>query len=321
MDAMDDFSIPGTQLTVSVSNKIVFSEGLGYSDIKNRTPVTTATRFRIGSISKSLTSAALVKLAAEKKLDLDAPVRNYVPSFPQQKYAVTTRQLAGHLGGVRRYYENELFRNEHYNNSLESISIFKDDSLLFKPGTQYYYSSYGWNLIGAVVEGASHLNYLDYMLKNIWKPLGMKQTYGDVVDSIMADKSRFYYATGEEAESYDLSYKYPSGGLISTTEDLVRFGNELLYGSYFDKTLTRKVFETQFTSDNTPTNYGLGWNILKDRNGHRVWYHAGDLLEGSGYLLIYPDDGIVIGFLANSGDGLSFDIQNIGELLYNNKVR
>jgi CubicO group peptidase (beta-lactamase class C family) len=320
-DFMEDFSVPGTQLTVSVNSKIVVSEGFGYSDIEKKAPVTTATCFRIGSISKSLTAAALLKLVAEKKLDLDVPVQNYVTSFPQKKYTVTTRQLAGHLGGIRHYGENELIRKEHYNNSLESISIFKDDSLLFKPGTQYHYSSFGWNLIGAIIEKVSKHNLLDYMYNNIWNPLGMMQTYGDVADSIMTDKSKFYYVTGEEAESYDLSYKYPSGGLISTTEDLVRFGNELLYGNYFDKALTKQLFETQFTSDNIPTNYGLGWNILEDRNGHRVWYHAGDLLESSGFLLIYPDDGIVIAFLANSRDGLSFDIQNIGELLYKNRIR
>jgi serine beta-lactamase-like protein LACTB len=231
-------------------------------------------------------------------------------------YTVTTRQLAGHLGGIRHYTENELIQMVHYDNSVESISIFKDDSLLYEPGSEYHYSSYGWNLIGAVVERASDQNYLDYMLDNVWKPLGMLQTYGDVPDSIMANKSRFYYVTGEEAEDYDLSYKYPSGGLLSTTQDLVRFGNELLHGDYFERALTKQLFQTQYTSHNIPTNYGLGWNILKDRNGHRVWYHAGDLLEGSGYLMIYPDDDIVIALLANSRDGLSFDIQSIGELFY-----
>lgn len=315
-DFIDNFSVSGTQLTVSVNNKIVVSEGFGYSDIENKTPVTTATRFRIGSISKSLTSAALLKLVAEKKLDLDAPVQNYVPSFPQKKYTFTTRQLAGHLAGIRHYNENELTPKEHYTTCVESLSIFANDSLLFKPGTQYHYSSYGWNLIGAVIEKASAESYLDYMLENIWKPLRMMQTYGDVADSVMANRSKFFSVTGEEAEGYDLSYKYPSGGLISTTEDLVKFGNELLHGNYFDEALTKQLFEPQHTSSNESTHYGLGWNIVKDKNGHRVWYHAGELLESSGYLLIYPDDDIVIAFLANSGEGLSFDIQSIGELFY-----
>lgn len=89
-----------------------------------------------------------------------------------------------------------------------------------------------------------------------------------------------------------------------------------MHGNYFDSTLSEKLFETQYTSDSIPTKYGLGWNIVEDRNGHRVWYHSGVLLEGSGYLLIYPDDDIVVAFLANSGEGISFDIQSIGELFY-----
>jgi len=315
-DFLSQVSVPGMQLAISVKNKIVFSEGFGYSDIETKTPVTTSTRFRVGSISKSLTSGALLKLMAEKKLDLDAPVQNYVPSFPQKKYAFNTRQLAGHLSGIRHYAENELIRMEHYNNSLESILIFKDDSLLFKPGAHFYYSSYGWNLIGAVIEQVSGENYLDYMYKNIWKPLGMQHTYGDIADSTMAGKSKFYDLTGEEVEQYDLSSKYPSGGLLSTTEDLVKFGNELLHGNYFDPSLKKQLFVEQHTSDNESTKYGLGWNIVKDKNGHRVWYHAGNLSESSGYLLIYPDDDIVIAFLANSGEGLSFDIQDMGELFY-----
>jgi CubicO group peptidase (beta-lactamase class C family) len=277
----------------------MISKGFGFADVAGKLPVATQTQFRIGSISKALTSAALIKLATEKSLDLDAPVQNYVPAFPEKKFVVTTRQLAGHLAGIRHYAESELIQKRHYHNSTESISIFKDDSLLFKPGTQYAYSSYGWNLIGAVIEGAAHENYLDYMVKNIWVPLEMNQTYGDIADSAMANRSRFYYATGEQAGSDDLSYKYPSGGLLSTTEDLVKFGNELLRGRYFDRDLKKQLFESQHTSDGKPTSYGLGLNTVKDKNGHRVWYHAGDLPESSGYLLIYPDDDMVIAFLAN----------------------
>lgn len=322
-DFMDQGTINGMQLTISVKENTVFSKGFGLSDILSGDSVTTKTRFRIGSISKSLTSAALVKLAAENKLDLDDPVRKYVPSYPKKQYTFTTRQLAGHLAGIRHYNTSDtsdMIRTDHFKNASESVSIFMNDSLLFKPGTQYHYSSFGWNLIGSIIEHASQQNYLDYMYNNIWQPLGMMQTYGDIADSIMVDKSKFYAMTGEEARKYDLSDKFPSGGLISTTEDLVRYGNELLYGSFLDPILKKQLFLEQHTSDGTPTKYGLGWNIVRDKNGHRVWYHAGILMEGSGYLLIYPDDDIVVAFLANSSDGISFDIQSIGEQFYKKKI-
>lgn len=102
----------------------------------------------------------------------------------------------------------------------------------------------------------------------------------------------------------------------AATEDLVKFGNALLHSSYFDPTLVKDFVESQFTSDDTPTGYGLGWYVSHDRNGHRIWYHAGDLLNSSAFLVIYPDDDIVVAFLANSQQGLLLDIQQIGALFY-----
>jgi CubicO group peptidase (beta-lactamase class C family) len=307
------------QLAVSVKNKTVFSEAFGLADDESARPVSTKTRFRIGSVSKALTSAALIKLVADKKLDLDAPIQKYIPSFPEKKYLITTRQLAGHLAGIRHYRENDisdLVRTEHFENAADAIRIFKDDSLLFVPGTQFHYSSYGWNLLGAVIEGASGTTFLNYMHQNIWKPLNMTQTYGDVADSVISDRSTFYDATGQKAAFEDLSYKYPGGGLLSTADDLVKFGNALINGTTFDPELKKLLFESQRTADGTLTNYGLGWFIGKDNNGHRMWFHAGDLLNSSSYLLIYPDDNIVVAFSANAQEGLLFDIRDVAPLYY-----
>ncbi len=317
---LDEHNVNGVQLAVSVKNKTVFSEAFGLADEESSKATTTKTKFRVGSVSKALTSAALIKLVADKKLDLDVPIQKYVQSFPQKRYPITTRQLAGHLAGIRHYRDNDihdLVRTAHYKNATDAISIFQDDSLLFEPGTQYHYSSYGWNLIGAVIEGASQMSFLQYMRHNIWKPMKMLDTYGDVADSVMSNRSTFYDATGQKATFEDLSYKYPGGGLLSTAEDLVTFGNELLHGNVLDPELTKKLFESQLLKDGKETGYGLGWYIGKDSNGHRIWFHAGDLLNSSAYLLIYPDDDIVVAFTANSQEGLQFDVREIAPLYYN----
>lgn len=318
-DFLNETGVNGIQLCVSVKGKIKLSQGFGMADVENNLPVTVSTRFRINSISKAITSAALIKLMSENKLDLDAPIQKYVPSFPEKKYLITTRQLAGHLAGIRAYNEkdlSDLVRNEHYKSAAQAIRIFENDSLLFKPGSDFLYSTFGWNLIGAVIEGASGMNYLDYMQENIWKPMNMLGTCGDDKTKNITNRSKFYDVTGEENEYGDFSYKYSGGGLLSTAEDLVRFGNELLHGYYLKPTQTALLFETQFTSNKKPTGYGVGWYISKDKNGHRIWHHAGDIFSSSSNLIIYPDDDIVIAFLANSQDGVLFDIQKIGELFY-----
>jgi CubicO group peptidase (beta-lactamase class C family) len=321
---MDEYQVDGAQLAVSRDGKRVLSEGLGLADVEKNRPVTPNTQFKVGSISKALTSAALLQLVRERKLDLDAPVQRYVPGFPVKKYPVTTRQLAGHLAGIRHYHTGspeahraDLVRTKHYASATEALEVFGNDTLLYPPGTRYHYSSYGWSLVGAVIEGASGQNYLDYMRANIWEPLGLKRTYGARADSLLPDRSASYEATGEKAATGDPSYNYPGAGLLSTAEDLVAYGNALLQGGYFDRGLARELlFTSQQTTDGTPTGYGLGWNILKDKAGRTVWFHRGLLLDGSGFLVLYPEEKLVLAFLANSPEGAHLDIEKLAAVFH-----
>src|SRR5205814_688732 len=175
--------IPGVQVAVAIDGTLVWSEGFGYADAARRRPVTRATQFRIGSVSKPLTAATVALLYEQGKLDLDAPVQRYVPSFPDKGYPITTRQLAGHLAGVRHYLGDEFLLNRNFDTVLEGLAIFQGDSLLFPPGTKFSYSSYGWNLISAVVEGAAWQYFLTYMSRNVLRPLGLTHTAPDREDS------------------------------------------------------------------------------------------------------------------------------------------
>ncbi len=316
---MDETGMNGMQVQVSIGNKIRWGASLGYADIENKIVVTDSTRFRINSISKSMTSLALIRLMAAKQLDLDAPVQKYLPGFPEKKYPITIRQLAGHLAGFRDYKEDDpadYIRTEHFATATAALRVFQDDTLLFEPGTRFYYSPFGFNLIGSVIENISGTHYLDYMRKNIWVPMQLFNTCGDEINGRIPGRSKFYGATGEEEELGDLSYKYPAGGLLSTATDLVKMGNELLHGTVTDPGLRHLLFETQYTTDKQPTGYGLGWYTGTDRNGHRIWYHSGDSFSSSSGLIIYPDDDMVISFLGNSQDGVAFDLQELGAMFY-----
>ncbi|MEQ9402856.1 MAG: serine hydrolase [Cyclobacteriaceae bacterium] len=321
--------IPGLQLAVMKDDSLVYSNAFGYSDKINSVKADPATQFRIASISKTLTSAGLMKLVSQGKIDLDKSVQYYVQSFPQKKHPITVRQLLGHLGGIRDYYgkswEEELFIQDHYNNSTEAISIFSNDTLVAEPGKQFVYSSFGYTLLGAVIEGASNQSYIEYMNHAIWKPLKMDFTYGDIADSTMTHKSKFYFLLGEESTPYDLSYSFPSGGLVSTSEDLVNFGSALLGDKLLSNSLLKQVFETQYTSNGQSTGYGLGWYIGEDSNGNETWYHAGELPSSGSILIIYPEHNLVIALLANSpvisetDDGFSEEIQELAEMVINHK--
>src|SRR5579862_7980256 len=133
--------IPGLSLAVAVDGHIVYSEGFGYADLEERVPVWPTTKFRIGSVSKPLTAIALAQLVEAGKLDLDAPVQKYVPSFPDKGAVITTRMLAGHLGGIRHYQDDEFKIQQHYANVLDGLKIFENDPLVSPPGTKFNYSS------------------------------------------------------------------------------------------------------------------------------------------------------------------------------------
>src|SRR5438105_9025629 len=175
--------IPGVQVAVAIDGTLVWSEGFGYADAARKRPVTRATQFRIGSVSKPLTAAAVVLLYEQGKLDLDAPIQRYVPTFPDKGYPISTRQLAGHLAGIRHYKDREFFFNRHFPTVRDGLEIFQDDSLLFPPGTRFSYSSYGWNLVSAVVEGAAGEDLLPSISGRVFGSLGLTPTAPDRADS------------------------------------------------------------------------------------------------------------------------------------------
>src|SRR5512143_2593056 len=155
LDTMAALRIPGAQIAVIQDGVLIWSEGFGLADVEQQVPVTPITRFRIASISKSVTAVGLGLLVQEGKVDLDQPVQRYVPYFPEKRWPITVRQVAGHIAGIRHYRDGEFENMRPYPSVRDGVAIFAEDSLLFEPGTRFSYSSYGWNLISAVIEGAS----------------------------------------------------------------------------------------------------------------------------------------------------------------------
>ena len=295
--------IPGLQVAVAVGGKLVWSEAFGYADVAREVPVTAETQFRIGSVSKPLTAAAVALLYEQGKLDLDAPVQRYVPSFPDKGYPITTRQLAGHLAGIRHYRGDEFLRNRHFDTVLEGLAIFQGDSLLFPPGTKFSYSSYGWNLISAVVEGAAGQDFLTYMSRNVLRPLGLTHTAPDRVDSLIPNRTRFYECGADSgfvpAPPVDNSYKWAGGGFLSTAEDLVRFGSALLEPGFLKAATLELLFTSQKTTAGEPTGYGVGWFVATDGRGHRWVSHGGGSVGGTTAFGVDRDSHIVVAITSN----------------------
>lgn len=300
---MAESGTPGVSVAVGIDGQVVWSEGFGYADVENRTPVWAETKFRVGSVSKSLTAAALGLLHERGLLDLDAPVQNYVPSFPQKRWPVTTRQAAGHIAGIRHYNGPEFLSSRRYSTVLEGLEIFQNDTLLFKPGTRYSYSSYGWNLISAVVEGASGEGFLNFLREEVFEPLGMTHTVADHTDSIIPHRTRFYERTPDgrivNASYVDNSYKWAGGGFLSAPEDLLAFAFAHLGDGFLKPETIDMLWTSQHTAGGEATGYGIGWFVAReDGLGALVW-HGGGSVGGTTFLLIYPEQSAALAIVGN----------------------
>ncbi len=317
--------IPGMAVGVAVEGEIVWAEGFGRADLEHNVPATAATRFRIGSISKPLTAAALALLVEEGKLDVDAPVQQYVAGFPVKEKPISTRMLAGHLAGIRHYKGDEFLNAKACASVGEGLAIFAPDPLLHPPLTKYAYSSYGWNLISAVLEGAAKQEFLALMDERVFRRLGMSRTTADWNGRIIEGRTRFYsarQAAGGAAGGVvsngpyvDNSCKWAGGGFLSTVEDLVRFASAHL-GDGFLKPKTRELlFTSQHTADGAATGYGVGWQIGKDSAGRLTYSHGGGSIGGTSQLMLWPEQRVAVAVLSNltSAPYRAADVYRIAE--------
>ena len=296
-------AIPGLSVAVGRATEVLWSEGFGYSDLTHDVKVTPETKFRIGSVSKPVTAAALAVLVERGALDLDAPVQDYVPSFPTKRFPVTTRQLAGHLGGIRHYEGMENFGTVNYPDVRSGLVIFEDDPLINEPGTEFSYSSYAWNLISAVIEGASGEEFLDFMDREVFGALAMNETLADRNRPIIAHRTRFYVRDAEgqvvNAPYVDNSYKWAGGGFISTPEDLLIFANGHLEPGYLRAETLEMLFTSQMTRDGSQTGYGVGWRSSTNARGERIVSHGGGSVGGRTMLTMNRDNGLIVAIVAN----------------------
>jgi serine beta-lactamase-like protein LACTB, mitochondrial len=296
-------NIPGLSVAIVTDRKLRWSNGYGLADLENNVPAKSATVYRLGSISKSITAIAVMQLAERGKLDLDAPIQKYCPAFPQKQWPITARQLLGHLAGVRHYKsEAEFLSTRHYNSVVEGMDMFKEDPLLHEPGTKYSYTTHGYSILGCAVEGASGMKFADYVIANIFKPAGMDTMRVDDVFEIIPNRAQGYYKnqSGQLRNSTlaDTSYKIPGGGFCSTVMDLARFAIAVQTAALVKQETLGQMWTRQKTLDGKETSYGLGWG-LSERGGLREVQHGGAQQRVTTNLYMIPEKGLAVVLMVN----------------------
>jgi serine beta-lactamase-like protein LACTB, mitochondrial len=310
--SLTDQNLPGLSAAVGAGGDIVWAEGFGWADLENRVKVSPDTRFRIGTASTTLTSAAVGLLLEKGQLKLDDEIQTYVPEFPKKQWPVTVRQLMGHLAGVRNDGGDEgPLLSARCERTVEGLQAFAERSLLFEAGTQYRFSSYGWILVSAAVEAAADEPFLTFMQRQIFKPLGMRDTTADSATEPIANRATFYFPRFAAEPRYglhlmrEIDYSCYAGSsvFLSTPSDLVRFAMAINSGKLLQPATVQLLQTSQRLPSGQETGYGLGWDLetveLAGKQT-RVVGHDGDSLGGMvASLVTFPEQGIVVSVTSN----------------------
>lgn len=290
----------GTVL-VARNGKPLFRKGFGAANREWGIANTPDTRFRIGSVSKQFTAAAIMRLVDERKLLLDDAVGKHVRDLPPAWQKVSIRQLLQHTSGIPRYtmldgFDDRISRIRHTPRQL--IDLVKDLPLEFEPGTKFEYDNTGYVLLGCVIEAVSGMPYRDYLEQKLLGPLGLRHSGYDDGRGIL-EKTAQPYADGVDgvvrAGPADISNAYAAGAMVSTVDDLLAWQQMLVKGKVLGPDSTAAVFT------DGGHHYGLGW-FIENRLSRKVYQHGGSWNGYESVLAYYPLEQLTVIVLGNHGE-------------------
>jgi CubicO group peptidase (beta-lactamase class C family) len=296
--------LPAVTVAVAIDGTLVASEAVGLADVGKKSPAATSHLFRIGSLSKLLTATAALRLQQAGRFDLDAPLRNYLPSVSDDKANITARQILGHLSGFGHYGTGDYVNTVKFTNVDESVPRLLAMPLVTAPGAKYAYSSYAYNVLGSALQAAGGKEFAVLVRDLVTAPLGLTRTAPEKLPAPAARAALYGRGSKNEivpAQASDVSDRWPSGGYLSTAEELAKFGVGILQAGFLTADLREAAFATQRDADGTNTNVGLAWRIARDPSGRRYVHHGGDAIGGRAFLLVYPDQKIAVAIATNIG--------------------
>ncbi len=297
---------PGAAVLVIKDGETLLRKGYGLADLEQGIAIEPDMVFRIGSVTKQFTAAAILLLEEAGKLSVQDDVRKHLPEYPTHGRVITLEHLLTHTSGIRSYTDMKVFGERvRQDMSVEDvIALFKDEPLAFEPGEKYAYNNSGYFLLGTVIEKASGKTYDTYLRENIFEPLGMSQTYYGSASRIIPKRAQGYDGVNGEfqnAEYLSMTIPYAAGSLLSTVDDLAKWARALEAPGF----LSRESLETWWKpfrlAKGESVHYGYGWGI-SDYYGHRVVSHGGGINGFTCHLLWMPEDRVFVAVLTNRND-------------------
>ena len=321
-EVMASAPIPAMSVAVVTAGGEHYAAAFGRASIELDAAAGPHHRFRLGSVSKVITASLTARLADQGVVDLDAPISEYRPDLPDAHAQTTLRQLLGHQGGVRHYAAQDydpsapgsIIDLRAYPTTQSMLDLFIDDPLVAEPGASYAYSTFGYTLVGAVLEAATGQSFIQLVEREIAGPLGLDSLEDDHLFTVRAGRVSYYDSAAVYRAQLDPTiegevvnalrnnpaYKTPGGGLVATAEDLARFGAAHFEPGFLTAHFTQ-TFTPQSTAGGEMTPVGLGWRVDHDEAGRLRYHHAGSQQGARAVLVVYPEDGVSVALMGNLG--------------------
>jgi CubicO group peptidase (beta-lactamase class C family) len=330
-DFFDAHDAPAISLAVANGSGILWSAAHGMANLELKVPARREHLFRLGSVSKVITTVAAARLVSRGLLELDTPIAYWLPDLPKHHRHTTLRQLFTHTGGVRHYLPQDLhpsapggpIAHRFYADRESILALFIEDELVAEPGTRVSYSSFGYSLASMVMEAATGQEFLALISDEITAPFDLPSLCADQILAIVPDRASGYFTAGElgtlakrlpgfaplaASGSYaniglsNPGFCWAGAGLLATMPDLARFGAALPDGPEARiGPEERRLLFTPLT-DRTPESpaLGLGWRLDEDERGRPRWHHAGTTPGGRCGLVVYPEQQLSIALASNA---------------------
>jgi CubicO group peptidase (beta-lactamase class C family) len=307
---------PGAQLSVSRNSRLIFSKAWGMADIERNTILTLNSVLEAGSVSKQITAAAILLLAQQGKLSLEDDIHKYIPEMPIYGAPIRIRHLLHHTSGIRDWGAvAELTgwpRSQKFYTNMDALEIIAaQNHLNNKPGDEYIYSNSNFNLLAIIVQRVSGLSLADYTRQNIFGPAGMTHTqWRDDPNRIVPNRA-LAYSKNESGYTTNMpnEYVYGNGGLLTCTEDLIKWSTYYQQGSLGSPSLFSKQIHTEPLNNGINNPYAAGLVVRKLMGWDNI-SHSGATAGYRAYLESFPELSLSIAVLSNNS---SFDISAIAE--------
>lgn len=296
--------VPGASLLVIKDGKPLVSRGYGMANLETHESATPATHYRLASVSKQFTAAAILLLAERGKLGLDDHVRHWLPELPATHESITIRQLLSHAGGLIDYEELMPADATAQISDADVLRMLAaEPRSYFPPGTAYRYSNGGYVLLGLIVERASKQSLPDFLAQHIFQPLGMTHTLLYVHGG--PEVAHRAYGYSEENGHWVQTDQSPTsatrgdGGIYSSTEDLARWDAALYDRRLLSDASRRLAFSPQnkVNAEADVDSYGYGWRIHGD-----VLWHSGESIGFRNVIIRWPKQHLTVILLSNRND-------------------